>query len=67
MELEGATEEHRQRRDDRIQAAQRAKIIAKRGTDEELPLENFLAKHGIQGELVWAPQTVKLPLHPSSH
>eukprot|EP00951_Prasinocladus_malaysianus_P005616 scaffold39626_cov33-Prasinocladus_malaysianus.AAC.1 len=49
MELEGATEEHRQRRADRLEAAYRAKMFAQRGTDEELPVEEFLAKHGIQG------------------
>lgn len=49
MELEGATEEHRQRRDERLQAVQRSKMIAQRGTDEELPIGEFFAKHGIRG------------------
>mmetsp|Transcript_29398 Transcript_29398/g.82915 ORF Transcript_29398/g.82915 Transcript_29398/m.82915 type:complete len:712 (-) Transcript_29398:312-2447(-) len=59
MEIEGGTEEHRQRRDDRIQAAQRAKVIAQRGTDEELPVEDFLAKHGIQGGSIRAHEELK--------
>lgn len=49
MELEGSTEEHRQRRSERLDAAERARLIAQRGSDEELPIEEFMAKHGIHG------------------
>ena len=60
MELDGATEEHRQRRDDRITAVQEARMVAKRGSTEELPVEEFLAKHGIQGASPGAAAVLRL-------